>query len=238
MEASLLTSRRVLNSLLVLVILSLAFSCASHSQGVQTHSKLWGTTVKIGSLKDNTNFKYYLEPQLRLIDNQYKFEEALMLAGLGYQPRPNLILFLGNAWVASKRANGNFEQENRLWQQVNWNAVKKSSFNLISRTRLEERKNIEEPQWLIRFRERLMLRIPLKNQERYSFVLFDEVFFNLNYPQWLSNNHFFTQNRGFLGIGTKVSEQTSFDIGYMNQYQFTTPNQMGHVLLLTLNIIS
>lgn len=222
---------------LVLFIIALVFSSISYGASGNTHTKLWGAAVIIGPVKENTKIKYYLEPQIRFIDNQYKFEEAFMFAGLGYQPKPDLMVFLGNAWVTSKSSTGNLRQENRIWQQAIWNPITNSSFNLISRTRLEERKNIADPQWLLRFRERLMVRVPFKKWERHAFVLFNEVFFNLNHPKWDGNTRFFTQNRVFLGIGTTVSQQVSFDIGYLNQYQFRIPNQIGHVLFLNFNFM-
>lgn len=219
-----------------LLLLMLMVSSASFGNDIEEHTKLWSTAVFIGPLINDTKIKYYLEPQIRFIDNKYKFEEALLYAGIGYQTTPDLILFLGNAWVTSRKSTGNYVQENRVWQQANWNPINTCLFNLLSRTRLEERKNISEPQWAFRLRERIMVRIPLKNWENHSLVLFDEVFFNLNHPKWLSNNNFFSQNRAFIGIGTKISTQTSLDIGYINQYQFTNPKQMSNILYFSLNI--
>lgn len=202
---------------------------------VEHHTKLWNTAVFVGPLFKNSKIKYYFEPQLRFIDNRYKFEEAFIFLGIGYQTTSDLTLFLGGAEVISKRSTGENVYENRIWQQANWDVVKRKSFNLLSRTRLEERKRNSESQWAVRLRERMMARIPLKNCEKHSLVLFDEVFFNINHPRWVSNK-FFSQNRAFFGIGTKISEQISFDIGYLNQYIFANPDQMNNILLLSLNI--
>lgn len=209
---------------------------ASFSSQLHTHSKIWGSAVFIGELIKDTKVKYYLEPQLRFIDNRYKFEESLLYAGLGFQTLPSVTLFLGGAWMTAKMSNGNLLHQNRIWQQANWTPIEKSYVSLISRTRLEERKNQAESQWAVRFRERLMLRMPFKNLEKHSLVLFDEFFFNLNHPEWIGNMHSFAQNRIFIGIGNKVSKQTSFDMGYLNQYHFTIPNQMGHVILISLTV--
>lgn len=210
----------------------------SFGNEIKEHTKLWSTAVFIGPLIKDTKIKYYLEPQLRLIDDKYKFEEAFIYAGIGYQTTPDLILFLGDASVVSRKTTGNYVHENRVWQQANLSVINNDSFNLLSRTRLEERKNLSESQWAVRLRERLMVRIPLRNWVTHSLVLSDEVFFDLNHPKWIGNNNVFAQNRAFIGIGTKISKQTSFDIGYLNQYQFTNPNQMSNVLLLSLNITS
>lgn len=222
---------------LIILLLILESSCnTTFGDGVKEHTKIWSAAVLIGPLTSDTKIKYYLEPQLRLIDDKYKFEEALIYAGIGYQTTPDLILFFGDASVTSRKSTGNYVHENRVWQQANWNAINSDAFNMISRTRLEERKNLSESQWAVRFRERLMFRIPLRNWENHSLVLFDEVFFDLNHPKWIGNNSFFAQNRGFIGIGTKLSKQISFDIGYLNQYQFTSPNQMSNILYMGWNI--
>lgn len=225
--------RRIISSLILL-----SLSSASFGNDIKEHTKLWSTAVLIGPLTNDTKIKYYLEPQLRLIDDKYKFEEAFIYAGIGYQIMPDLILFLGDASVFSRKTTGKYVHENRVWQQANWSVINNNSFNLLSRTRLEERKNLSESQWAVRLRERLMFRIPLQNWVNHSLVLFDEVFFDVNHPKWIGNNSVFAQNRAFIGIGIQISKQTSFDIGYLNQYQFTNPNQMGNILLLSLNITS
>lgn len=221
---------------IIFLLLFLFFFKTAFGNSIKEHTKIWNSAVLIGPLTTDTRIKYYFEPQLQLIDNKYKFEEALLYAGIGYQTTPALTLFLGDAWVTSRKSTGNYVQENRIWQQANWNAINSAAFKMISRTRLEESKNLSESQWAIRLRQRLMLRIPLKNWENHSLVLSDEVFFDLNHPKWIGNNRFFAENRGFIGIGTKISKQMSFDIGYLNQYQFTNPNQMSHVLFSSLNI--
>ncbi len=228
----------LLNNLkcLFLLLLYLSSFNIAFGSGIKEHTKIWNSAVLMGPLTTDKRIKYYFEPQLRLIDNKYKFEEGLLFAGIGYQTTPSLILFFGDAWVTSRKSTGNYVQENRVWQQANWNAINSAAFSIISRTRLEERKILSESQWAIRLRQRFMLRIPLTNWENHSLVLSDEVFFYFNHPKWIGNNRFFAQNRGFLGIGTKLSKQMSFDIGYLNQYQFTNPNQMSHVLFSSLNI--
>lgn len=214
----------------------LLFFDNAFASSLEQHTKIWTSAVFIGPLTNNKKVKYYLEPELRFIDDKYKFEETLLYAGMGYQTTPNLILFFGDAWSTSKKPTGKYVNENRLWQQASWVPVDNNFFKLSSRTRLEERKNLSEHEWAINLRERLALEIPLRNWKNHALVLSDEVFFDLNHPKWVGNNALLSQNRGLIGISTKISKQTSFIIGYLNQYQFTNPPQMSHILYLSLNV--
>jgi len=47
------------------------------------------------SISQNKKWKYYLEPQLRFVDDAYKFEEANLFAGVYYQWTPALSFWLG-----------------------------------------------------------------------------------------------------------------------------------------------
>lgn len=205
--------------------------------GVEEHTKFWSVANILGSFSNNDRLKYYFEPQIRFIDNQYKFNQALMLAGLGYQNTFNVIWLGGIGWILTKNLQGEMRHENRLWQQINWNINTPVTVNLASRTRLEERKLTTEGQIAYRLRERFFLRIPLKSWSNHSLSFFDEVFFNLNQPGWVIQK-FFEQNRAFVGIGTQLSKTTIMDVGYLNQYLATSPVQLDNVILISFTIVT
>lgn len=199
------------------------------------YSKAWFSVKSVGPLGDSQNAKLYWDAHLNLIDNKYVFEQAYASIGVGYQTSSSLQLFLINNYVVSEQLNGNIQQEYRLWQQANWVISDNCRYSLLSRTRLEERKNFASSQIALRFREQLTIRIPIQSWPNYYYMLFDEVFFNLNHPAWVSDS-FFQQNRAFIGISRNVSKLISVDIGYLNQYVLGNKRQMNNVFYLNVNI--
>ena len=202
---------------------------------MESYDKYWSVAVITGPLAEHSSFKYYLEPQLRLIDNNYVFNQILLLGGLGYQINTNMTVYLGPGWIVSKTPQGNSTHENRLWEQLNWILVNTSNLNINSRTRLEERKDTNASQMAIRLRERVWMRVPFRNSDKYSFSIFNEVFLNLNHPQWVSL-YLFEQNRAFIGVSTQASKSTVIDVGYLNQYIHAIKNRLDNVLLLSFTV--
>jgi hypothetical protein len=202
----------------------------------RSYTKYWSNASIIGPVSKDSSFKYYLEPQIRLIDTPSVFEQFLLLAGGGYQFNPDLVFFIGGVWIYNKSPETNINtEEKRLWQQINWQALNNLNFSLNSRTRLEQRSQEDQSQIALRFRERLWLRMPFKGQEKYSFSCYDEFFFNLNHPQWTSP-HLFEQNRAFVGIGRQLFQSATLDIGYLNQFNHSFNNQTNNVVLLSFSM--
>lgn len=202
---------------------------------MESLNKDWSVATIIGSFSNKSSFKYYLEPQLRLIDDSSVFNQLLLLGGIGYQINDDLVLFLGPGWIISNTTEYNLTHEKRLWEQMNWRI--KNSPNLIihSRTRLEERKEATTSPVAVRFRERVWIKLPIKNWQQYSFSFYDEIFLNLNHPLWVSP-HLFEQNRAFIGIATQLSKSTILDVGYLNQYIHSFKNELNNVLLLSFSV--
>lgn len=194
-----------------------------------TYFKSWNVANVTGSLSQDHRWQYLFQPRLVLIDDKYKYHDAMTVLGVGYQVNPDVILYMLNAYNATRSTLGTMQHVYQLREQCNWTLVNRDLYNLLSITRLEERFNLAEPGVSYRFREWLSLRLPFKTWEGHSLFMFDEVFFNLNHPDWVSNT-FFEQNRAFIGIGTLVSRHFSFDIGYMNQYQIRNTDAMSNVV--------
>lgn len=197
----------------------------------ENYTKQWTTDVIIGSLPESEKFKYYIETQLRLIDDHYVFNQAFLLTGLGYQLAPTVIAFMGPGLVVTKNTQGDTYNEFRLWEQLNWLAINNTSIRLDSRTRAEEKFRSNESQVALQLRQRLWMRIPISHSKQYYFSTFDEVFFNLNNPVWVSPR-FFEQNRIFVGLGKQLTQNTLVDFGYLNQLQLGPPRQMSNVIFL------
>lgn len=219
---------------IVAVFLLFLPSLAYSSGGVRTYGTLWFAGSFLGPLsKNHPKIKYYLESQLRLIHNTYAFSEAYLYAGLAYQLTDDLVPAMGVARSVSENLQGQMLHEDRFWQMLLWDMIKNNHLVLSNRSRLEQRKDTVKSQIAWRLRERFQLRVPLKFWGKHSVDLWDEMFFNFNHPAWLGNKKVFAENRAFIGIGTPISNNTVADVGYLNQYQFTTPNTMTNGLYLS-----
>jgi hypothetical protein len=225
-----------LNGSFFLIVLSL-YLCSGikSAYSSEPYYKDWTVATIIGSVSDKSSFKYYLEPQLRLIDTSSVFNQLLLLGGFGYQFNKDMMLFVGPGLVVTKTTAGDTFYEQRYWEQFNWRIQNNLNWNINSRTRLEERKNATTAPIAFRLRERMWIRVPLKKWEGYSFSCFDEIFFNLNHPDWVSP-YSLEQNRVFVGVSRQLSKSTILDVGYLNQFIHSTRNQMDHVLLLSFTV--
>lgn len=212
------------------------FSLATLTYSMQHYSELWTSATIIGSLSSNTHFKYYFESGIHFIDDTYKLHSVIILPGLGYAMNPDLALFVGPGWSLTKSpTQGNVTHEYQLWEQINWCIPSANYINIQSRTWLEEKIKSTAAGMAVRFRERVWVRIPFKYWPDYFFSTYDEVFFNINHPEWVSIDTF-SENRAFIGIGTHLSKSTMLDIGYLNQYILASKYQDNNVLLIKFTV--
>lgn len=208
---------------------------------VEKHTGIWGSFNIIGPISRQCDpaWKYYFDSQLELIDNPYKFEEFYSSAGFGKQITDRFTLFLINRIGVRKSINsGDTKYEYRLIEQAGWTAFKNDTFTIVSRTRIEERKEFDEPGISLRFRERIAFNKPLISWPEHAFVLYDEVFLNLNRPVWVTDR-LFVQNLVFIGINTRISKSMTYDLGYLNQYTYSnpgSPNRLINILYIRLYI--
>jgi hypothetical protein len=212
------------------------FLLSANALGVETHTKLWTSAVITGPLVANTPYRYYIQPDLRFVDNSYKFNEAILWVGAGYAFHPGLVLYLGDATMTRLGFNCDYSHFNIPWQQLSSLVYESPRWDLTNRLRLQEVYELGQASWAILLRERLLLRIPIQNWPHHAYMIFDEVFFGLKRPSWLQSNSLINQNRIFFGIDTQLSKEASFSVGYLNQYRIGNTNQMSNILLLQLSI--
>ena len=223
------------NKIQYIVTFFIAFTISQSIFATDYYTKQWTVATIVGPFSNNSQLRDYVEPQLRLIDDPYVFNQSFILMGLGYQFFQNLIFFAGPGWVFTKNTMGQTSDEYRLWQQLSWQIINNPSITLDSRTRLEEKEKTDESSVRVDLRQRLWARIPIKNTNNYYYSLFDEVFFNSNPPSW-GNNTVFYQNRAFIGIAKMVSKHTLIDFGYLNQYVWGQGTQMSNVIYLSTTV--
>lgn len=218
-----------------LLIIIFVIFCNKMAYAVISYNKYWAPATIIGAFSKDNEWKYYFEPQLRLIDDPYVFNQWLLLAGAGYPLTDKVVFFAGPGWVVSKDPLGKLNYEKRLWQQVNWVVLNTHQANLHSRTRVEEAERNDLVQASVSFRQRFWLRLPLQVKSIYSFSCFNEVFINLNYPVW-NTPSWFEQNRTFIGMAVQINPTVLLDVGYLNQYINAERKELSHVILFNFTV--
>lgn len=201
----------------------------------QQIDKMWSLFTLNGNYDE---FLYNIEPQLRVAyTTQYPFQQFLTNIGGGYALSNEWQAWLGQTFSAdSQDALPGSLDEYRLWEQLVWNHSMQKN-QLISRTRLEERKSLYFSPIACRLRERLLFKTPLTNNM--SMIISDEFFINLNSVNWIITKRF-DQNRAYIGVEQQLSPTMFLSAGYMNQYLSLKIPQFNPVLVInfTVNLVT
>ena len=213
----------------------------------QSDFRLW-TPVYL-TVKLPSRFLAYMEANPRLGDDVTNIDQLLLRPALGYQLTENLSIWQGYAWVGNFNQKHTppqspFFQENRIFQQAIYTR-KFSSFNFMSRTRMEERWIEHSAGTALRFRQMLKVSYPLPMAPDWSLVGYDEIFINLNSVDTVDDvrgggkapGAGIDQNRFFLGVNKTFNQYFNVDIGYQNQMLNSrtlegNANWINHILLL------
>jgi len=221
------------------LLLLFLFSPIIYADNVQEHTKLWFNGNFSGPLsKQNENVKYLIETRFRLIDDPFVFDHLRLSAGLGYEFIPSITGYAGFGYVMDESTRGVLTHEYRPFQLLKWKLYKSNHVTFSNNSLLEERKQIESSGWAFRLREKFTVAIPMPiyDCEKYSLEFSNEFFFNLNHPKWVAKQ-FYAENRAVIGLGTKVSKSMKLMIGYINQYQITSPiNKLSNGLIISLDV--
>lgn len=200
--------RRFIFSALVLSFISLT----AQESG---ENKLGSWYVYVGSNKVSEKFSIHTEAQFRYFENTKNFNQLLLRTGINYNISPEAMATLGYGFIDT---DNTFEElaidvnlkEHRIYEQfVLKNKVWEILFN--HRYRLEQRfldfGDRKETQHRARYR--LLLTLPLTDIFFLNF--YDEIFLNLQ-------REVFGQNRLYAGVGVNVTENLSFQVGYLKNH--------------------
>ena len=222
-------------SLLIIYLVSnLGFpNYASASEIFKNDFGLW-TAVNVNApITEKVLSRFQFSP--RWLDNSTDFNQFILHALLGYKVNEHLTFFQGYAW--STLYIPSFRREQRPYQElIISHEVNKLSFE--HRFRCEERFLQGVDDVTLRARYSVKGIYPLDKKKKWSLVLFDEIFFNLN-------SHFdgpqagLDQNRIYAGINHKFTENISTDLGYQLQHQYrkgSALDTLNHFVFFYLNI--
>lgn len=193
---------------------------------------LW-TAVNIHApITEKVQTRFQISP--RWLDNTTDFSKFILHGLLGYKFNEHFSFYQGYAW--SMIYIPNFRREQRPYQE----AIISHDIGKISldhRFRFEERFLQSVEGISLRARYRLKGAYPLDKLKKWSLVLFDEIFVNLN-------SHFegpqagIDQNRIYAGINHKFNENINSDLGYQLQYihrSGSTRERLNHFIFFYLN---
>jgi len=214
---------KILNIILICLLFTPLVLNASINQ-----SKIW-TYAEAKTQKEPYFFLF--RTQIRFANLSWQYQELLSEFILGYEYTKNIIIAQG---FTIQNDNFRLIDTNllRLWQELLLK-FRQGPLHYHLRTRLEERKHFSFKNWNYRFRQRARIRIPMTNN--LSLEGYEELFIHLNKPLWITDPTI-DQNRAFLGLRSKVTKNSHFKIGYLNQYIFGSPAFNNHIIHIGLHI--
>jgi hypothetical protein len=224
----------------LIVITSLWMSLLTQTTYANTPDqsyRLWLQIGTQGNFQQDSKWLYFIEQHFRFFNPDNFYDQFVSRMALGYQLTPRVSLWQGYDFAPTYIAADNtIKTEQRSWQQLTWDLTKSTNAKISLRSRLEQRYFQGNSQWSMRLRERFYVSFPKALFNKYTPIIFDEIFFNLNNTPW-TNNDFVNQNRVFIGIGIPVFKNSQLAVGYLNQWVLTNNNhRINHLLSLSLNI--
>lgn len=193
----------------------------------------WTQMTAFGPVKDN--FLGYLELQPRLWDNAGRLGQMLVRPAIGYRFTPDTNVLIGYAYVHTDPLVGITTDEHRAWQQLIYPLIKTDGLTVNGRTRFEQR-TVENANDLgFRLRHQMRAQVPVSSGSRVLGVAWTEVFFNFNTTDWGAREGF-DQVRSFVGVQFPITDNFTFEPGYVNQTIFRRgEDRMNHILGIYLN---
>src|SRR3990167_1959391 len=224
LKISILT--RIIAALCVLLI------PISHAFALVQNDGLWASFLVQRPIAETSKWHYLFYSSMRFLDEDHPWKTAILEGGAGYTLVPDRAIWVGYRWVG-ENPNYGFSQSNILFQQFVCGWTDASSNHGHVRSRLEEISPNHESHLSYRLRERFFLRVPTSYFGGFEPTFFDEVFFQLNKTDYTSHQ-LVSQNRLFLGFYYYLTPGSFWEVGYINQYLFSTPQRreghMNHIL--------
>ncbi|RUR14872.1 DUF2490 domain-containing protein [Legionella septentrionalis] len=176
-------------------------------------------------------FFFYFQTEGRFY-NSYVRDELFTRSAIGYSASKKLSLWAGYDFFQSLHDSKEIVQG--VWQQGQYQLIDVEKLTFTWRSRLEERFATFGAGTALRLRNRALIQFNKLIQNKLSLIIYDEVFLNLNHPDWVSSKTL-SQNRFFLGARFPVKENTSVVMGYINRQNYntyeTTQDQVLSIML-------
>ncbi|TWT65146.1 DUF2490 domain-containing protein [Allorhodopirellula solitaria] len=209
---------------LLLLAFGIASVCYAERSNAQTldDTGLWFAAFGSGDLKtksdQSTPLLWWFDAHYRLRDDSGGFNQSIVRPGMGLSLNDEQALWAGYAWIRTSPIERSDFHEHRFWQQ--WTAAPSfGDFRLLHRSRFEQRWVEEGDDVGLRWRQLHRVQRVLSDTPQWSLIAWDEVFFNLNNPDWGARAGL-DQNRAFFGFGYQRCSHARgrTEIGYLNQF--------------------
>lgn len=194
----------------------------------------WAATTASGAVRGDLFL--WLEAQARGTDGVTGGSQTIARPAIGLRIAPDAHAIAGYAWVRTDPESGRTTNEHRLWQQVQFAAVRgrDGAPRVLSRTRLEQRMVAGRADTGWRLRQFVRVQAPVAAAGKVLAVAYTEGFVNLNTTDWGARGGV-DQWRNFVGIGVPVGKGLRLEPGYLNQRVFRRgADRTNHVLSATL----
>ncbi len=213
--------------------IALALSGGAHADMTTDDWGSWGQVVAEGSLgfidPGLEKGRLWLEGQMRWDGDWRHWYQGVARAALGYSLSDRATVWIGYSFVPTQNAGKPYLAQQDVWPGFRY--VLPTEFGTFTFRTMLESNFIRGDQ--VRYQPRQMFRYlrPFDFEPRLSLIAWDEVFVRLNSTPW-GGPAGFGQNRAFLGGGWSFDPALRVELGYMNQYIDSRPNQVMHNLIM------
>jgi hypothetical protein len=219
----------------LVVLLSIPLPVLAYVQ----NEKLWTGLNVLRPLTEDRRWVYLVFSQFRFIDQSHPLQIYLIEGGVGRHVTPAVSVWLGYRWSAHQPYN-DFFQTNRLFQQALFETLNTGSARMLLRSRFEEVVQSHQSQPSFRFRQRIYTEFKTRYLGMMNPLVYEEMFFQLNKTDY-TTHQFVSENRVFIGVNLWHQPHALWEIGYINQYEWRSPqrtqNAMSHVISLNYNLV-
>ena len=131
-------------------------------------------------------YLWWFDAHYRLFDRTDGFGQSILRPGLGIKISENQALWAGYGWIHTSPERGNGIDEHRLWQQ--WTASPShGNYRFLHRSRFEQRWVETGNDVGLRWRQLARAQRLFSESSKWSAIVWDEIFFNLNDTDWGAN---------------------------------------------------
>lgn len=164
-----------------------------------------------------SRWHYWLDAQARYTDLSSGANQYLIRPGVGYSLDTGLSVWAGYARFRTRNRSGAVVNENRYWQQLSWTAGHWHNGTITMRARLLQRSVSAGDDLGLVLRLQTKYVRPIGDNDTSVLILSLEPFFDLQDTDWGGKSRL-RQNRAFIGVGWRLSDNLSIETGYLNQY--------------------
>jgi hypothetical protein len=214
---------------IALLILALSFSIQLHAQPNEVSSWFFLSHTQ----KLNDKWSYMTDVQLRSSSQFIYLQNVLVRPGVLYKLTDQQSLGVGYTFFATwdrSEMPYSYERDNRIFEQyVHKTTVGRLTLN--NRFRIEQRciQKSEATVFSQRIRHQIQIRFQLLNDPEFKNGLYiniqNEIFLNIQNRDEI-NNHFFDQNRPYLGFGYRIDKKFEVELGYYHRYQIKEDSRL------------